>query len=201
VIPDPPVVRLERGVETRLLPLRLADTGGRPRLSTHVVLVDTGDRLVARFRCEDPEPRATLTARDAPLWKEEVVELFVAPGAAAPRRYFELELNPLGAVFDAVVDSPDGDRRSMIVDPSWSCPGLATSVEIDAGRSCWQAKLSLPWRALVEAGPIPLEWRVNLYRVDRPTQGPPEFSAWSVPGVDPPDFHRPDRFGFVTRMG
>lgn len=196
-----PRVQLERGRELALPPLRRATDGGLPRLSTRATLLDDGERLTVRFECEDPEPSATLTARDAPLWQEEVVEVFLAPGSETPRRYFELELNPLGAVFDAVVDSPHGERGGMRVDASWTCGGLETAVVHDRGRGLWRATLAIPWRALAEADPAPADWRLNLYRIDRPSGAPAEFSAWSPTFRDPADFHRPDRFGFVSRFG
>ena len=39
-------------------------------------------------------------------------------------------------------------------------------------------------------------WRANFYRIDR--GDPDEYSAWSPTGADPPDFHRPDRFGLLN---
>ncbi|HSM14186.1 MAG TPA: carbohydrate-binding family 9-like protein [Thermoanaerobaculia bacterium] len=196
-----PRVQLERGRELVLPPLRRATDGGLPRLTTRATLLDDGERLTVRFECEDPEPSATLTARDAPLWQEEVVEVFVAPGHQPPRRYFELELNPLGAVFDAVVDSPRGERDGMQVETAWTCAGLETSVELDPGAGLWHATLAIPWRALARAVPAPADWRLNLCRIDRPSGAPAEFSAWSPTFRDPADFHRPDRFGFVSRFG
>lgn len=197
----PPGLRLERGLEVVLPALRLATDGGTPRLGTRASLLDDGDRLVVRFDCEDPEPRATHTERDAPLWEEEVVEVFLAPGHETPRRYFELELNPLGAVFDTVVVSPRGGREGMRVDASWTCEGLESAAEIDHDRGLWTATMAIPWRSLAEPGTTPAAWRLNLYRIDRPSGSPAEYSAWSPTLRDPADFHLPDRFGFVRRFG
>jgi hypothetical protein len=66
--------------------------------------------LFVRFDCRDPQARATFTARDAPLWQEDAVEVFLAAGVADPETYIELEVNPLGALFDARVANPGGDR-------------------------------------------------------------------------------------------
>jgi len=38
-------------------------------------------------------------------------------------------------------------------------------------------------------------WRGNLYRIERPRDGEPEFSAWSPTLTRPADFHQPARFG------
>ena len=190
------------------LELRLCEAvaGGEPRLATRATLLDRGDALVVRFECADPEPRARYRRRDEPLWEEEVVELFVAPGEATPTRYYELEVNPLGAVFDAIVDSPHGDRREMRVDPGWDCPGLEAGAEIDSAAGLWRALLVVPWAALDLDGERAETWRLNLFRIERPRDGAtgrdgaPEYSAWSPTLVAPADFHRPARFASIRRI-
>lgn len=193
----PPRLRLARGAPVAIELVRAVD-GGPPALATRATLLDDGERLAVDFDCDDPEPWATQRARDAPLWEEEVVELFLAPGAAPPERYFEFELNPLGALFDGAVRSPRGDRRGMTVDAGWNCAGIEWSAARRAGG--WRARLAVPWRALAGAQP-PRLWRANLYRVDRPPRAPAEFSAWSPTLALPADFHRPRRFGFLRRVG
>jgi hypothetical protein len=191
---------LPLGRRVELAPLREATRGGTPRLATTVALRDDGERLHVELVAADPHPRATLAERDADLWTEEVVEVFLAPGAETPRAYCELELNPLGTVFDGRVDCPHGDRRGRTVDRSWTCAGLATRVEIDARRALWRAQLAIPWTA-VGPRPVPARWRLNIFRIDRPPGGEAEFSAWSPTFVLPADFHRPARFGFLDRVG
>lgn len=197
--PPPPRCRLRRGVAERLRPLRRASDGLAPALATVVELVDDGEALRARFRCEDPEPWATLVRRDADLWTEEVVEVFLAPGGATPAGYAELELNPLGTCFDAWVSSPRGDRRDLALDRGWECAGGAVAAARTA--SGWSAELAIPWRALAGGEAAPRLWRANFFRIDRPRAAPAEFSAWSPTWADPPDFHRADRFGFLERLG
>ena len=166
-----PTVRLVRGVPLALPPLVRATDGAPPARATRVTLLDEGERFRLEFDCEDPEPWATLTARDGPLWQEEVVEVFLAPGHATPKSYYELELNPLGAVFDARVECPHGDRRGMRVDPGWDCAGLVTRVAVERARGAWQAAVGVPWRSLAAADVA--EWRLNVYRVERPRGGSP----------------------------
>lgn len=196
---------LRRG-EPLEVELREATRGGPPRRPTRATLLDRGDALVVRFVCVDPEPWATLAERDAPLWREEVVELFVAPGAATPKRYFELEVNPLGAIFDAVVDSPLGDRRGMTVDVAWNCPGLEASAAIDRAAGLWRAEMVVPWAAIGDGSEAIEPWRLNLLRVERPrppddaAAGAAEFSAWSPTFVEPADFHRPKNFASLRRI-
>jgi hypothetical protein len=194
--PEPPsldVPRLgptERLVGLEAVSLRLASDGGPPRLSTAVRVATRGGRLLVRFDGRDRGVDATFTQRDDPLWKEDVFEVFLSP-QARPVVYYEFQVNPLGALFDARVESPDGRRETMRVDVSWNCPGYSARVRRRPGR--WSAFLSIPLEPLsLEPSAI---WRANFYRIDRGE--PDEYSAWSPTGADPPDFHRPERFGYL----
>jgi hypothetical protein len=145
-----------------------------------------------RFDGRDEGVVATHARRDAPLWEEDVFEVFLAPGDEPARLYFELEVNPLGALFDARVASPDLRRATACVDSSWTCPGFAARVT--RGPARWSASLRIPLAELV-SGSAPRVWRANFYRIDRGAVD--EFSAWSPTFADPPDFHVPERFGIL----
>jgi hypothetical protein len=179
------------------LSLVRAQDGAAAVYPTRVRLLDDGRCLHVRFDCDDGDVWATHERRDAPLWEEEVVELFLAPGPEVPSRYFEIEVNPLATLFDATVMNPDGRRETMRVDPSWHAPGLHVRVErpADAG---WRAEIVLPWSDVCEGEP-PAVWRSNFFRIERPRGLLPEFSCWSPTRVDPPDFHKPRCFGRLVR--
>lgn len=176
-----------------------AEKGAAPRQATRVTLDADSTALRVRFDSVDRDPWSTFTRRDEPLWQQEVVEVFLAPGAADPKRYVELEVSPTGVLFDAVVDNPTGHRRDLVADTSWDCPGLAWAAGIVP--SGWWATLDVPWRSVLAAlGEVdfPSVWRANFYRVDRPRDGQPaEYSAASPTLVTPADFHRPERFGVL----
>jgi hypothetical protein len=171
--------------------LRDARTGAPPRLKTAVRLGLRGAELCVRFDGRDAGIVATHTQRDAPLWEEDVFEVFLAPDDP-PRVYFEFEVNPLGALFDARVASPDLARATMRVEAAWDCAGFAARVTRGPGR--WSASLRIPLGALC-AGPLPALWRANFYRIDRGAAD--EHSAWSPTFCDPPDFHVPEKFGVL----
>jgi cellulose/xylan binding protein with CBM9 domain len=181
----------DRLVALPSIPLADARTGARPRLSTAVRVGLRGGTLCVRFDGRDAGVVATLTQRDAPLWTEDVFEVFLAPGEP-PTAYYEIEVNPLGALFDARVESPGLSRASMRVDPAWDCPGLEVSARRREAR--WSATLRIPLASL-HPGPLPPRWRANFYRIDRGPED--EFTAWSPTLADPADFHVPDRFGVL----
>ena len=189
------------------LRLRRSEDGTAPRFPTEVHLDADGSRLRITFRCRDDRRWATLDRRDDPLWQEEVVEVFIAPGAADPTTYFELEVNPLGALFDARVHNPHGRRETLRVDTSWDCPGIDCRVGSTGDSNDWWAELTLPWRSLLEPSDreIPGVWRVGFFRVERPDgAGHPEadeYSCWSPTLRRPADFHVPERLGFLLLDG
>ena len=179
--------------------LRRAQDGGLPMQATAVRVAHDADALLLRFDCDDRDMWATHARRDAALWEEEVVELFVAPGEDDPSEYFEIEVNPLGAIFDARVVSPEGRRDSMRVDPAWNAAGLVTAIERPSPGS-WRADLVIPWGDLCIGAP-PRVWRANFFRIERPRDGDHEFTCWSPTLADPPDFHRPAFFGRIVLDG
>src|SRR5437764_2446042 len=169
--------------------LRRAGDGAAPRLATRLALYHDGDCLTALFLGEDDGVQATYLGHDEPLWKEDVVELFLAP--ERPSRYFEIEINPLGTTFDAVIDSPDLDRATMTTDLAWTCQRLFAAVRTTP--ASLDVVVRVPFASL---GAKPDgEWRANFYRIDRGSGD--EYTAWQPTLKTPPDFHVPRAFGTI----
>jgi hypothetical protein len=172
------------------LELRETKTGAPPQQATTVQLGWTAEELRVLFHCADTHPWATLTARAAPLYEEEVVEVFLDPvGDLAS--YFEIEVNPLNAVLDLVLRR---NRSGYARDFAWRCEDLRTAARVEA--SSWTAELAIPFRSLIAEPPTPgARWRANFFRIDRPPETPRELSAWSPTRLG--TFHVPERFGVV----
>ena len=135
-------------------------------------------------------PKAALTQRDAPLYEEEVVEVFFDP-AGDLEGYFEIEVNPRNAVCDLVLRrTRNGYRKNF----AWNCEGLRTTVEVTA--KSWITEIAIPFASIGPGLPrIGAPWRVNFCRIDRPKNAPRELSAWSPTGR--PNFHVQQRFGWM----
>lgn len=157
--------------------------------------------LHVRFACVDPSPWWTHTARDARLWEEEVVEIFLDP-AGTGRSYYELEISPANVVCDLRVASPWPALRGEV---EWCLEGLETACTRHPDGAGWTATARLPFAGLAalsgEASaampPAPAAWRFNVFRIKRPGGlAAPErdaiYAAWAVP--DAPSFHVPDVF-------
>jgi len=84
----------------------------------------------------------------------------------------------------------------MLSDAAWNAAGLVARVARPRA-DLWRAELSIPWSSIALGAPASDAWRANFFRVERPRGGLPEFSAWSPTHADPPDFHKPARFGVL----
>jgi hypothetical protein len=170
--------------------LRDVVTGAPPGQGTEVRAIWSGDELRVLFIAADKEPWATFTERDAPLYQEEVVEVFIDP-VGDGLSYFEFEVNPLNAVLDLVLRR---NRSGLLKDFGWRCEGLRTAARVLPGG--WTAELAIPFCSLVAEPPhAGALWRMNFCRIDRPRDRQRELSAWSPTGRA--SFHVPERFGEV----
>jgi hypothetical protein len=169
--------------------------GKGPRLQTTVALYADSKCLNIVYQAEDDAVIATYLGHDEPLYKEDVVEAFLAP--ADIRRYYEIEINPLGTTLDARVDSPDGVRATMQIDLAWDCENLFAAIRKTPGMV--ETVVRIPFESLEAGRPSPGdEWRGNFFRVDRGQSGRDEFSAWSPTMKNPPDFHVAGAFGRIV---
>lgn len=183
-----------------LEPFVVADGSGPARQQTVVRVCQDERALYLRFDCEDRDIWGTYSRRDEPIYEQEAVELFLAPGEEDPVDYYELEVSPLGALFDARIHNPTSRRDDLVVDVGWDCPGIRWAAGIRKELRHWWAALIVPWSALVPSGPPPAVFRANFYRIERPRDGAAEFSCWSPTFTDPADFHKPAFFG-VLELG
>ncbi len=173
----------------------------RVALQSRVRLLWDEDYLYASFAAMDDDVWATKTERDAALWEEEVVELYLDPDGDR-LNYLEFEVNPLGTPIDLLIPYA-GAQAEWQKCAQWNCAGLAAAARVfgtpddrtdrDHG---WTAELAIPFAALpAEQGVPPLAgtlWRAQFFRIDRPAdQTEPSCSSWN----DTPVFHLPERFG------
>jgi cellulose/xylan binding protein with CBM9 domain len=178
--------------------LRCATDGTAARQSTTAALYFDDEMLTFVFSGADDRIVATHLRHDAPLYEEDVVEVFLAPSTI--EEYFEIEVNPLGTTFDARIESPDGVRGTMKTDLAWNCDGLFAGVRRSiAGRiagATFDVVIRVPFAALGRGTPADGEaWRANLFRIDRHPVAGDEFLAWQPTMRTPADFHLPAAFG------
>jgi hypothetical protein len=182
--------------------LRRATDATAPRLATSIAVWYDDAFLNVLFCATDDEITATHLQHDAPLYEQDVVEVFLAPVALAD--YFEIEISPRGTIFDARVHSPDGARATMQVDKEWNCNGLFAAVRQvveSSGAMTIDTIVRIPFAALDRKTPsAEEEWRGNFFRIDRHPRGD-EFSAWQPTLRTPADFHVTAAFGVLRFAG
>ena len=160
----------------------------RPELATEVRALWSAKYLYFSFSC----PFTRLTVFDKPsanerlgLWDRDVVEVFLAPDAARPKRYAEFELAPTNERLDVLVDLPEKDF-------AWDS-GFTSSVKVDDVARRWRAEFRIPLSALAGAEAKPgARLRLNLFRSDRAADA---FLAWNPTLQN--TTHVPERFGVL----
>jgi hypothetical protein len=168
---------------------RMLQTDGPmpPRFPTHFRALVRDHTLYLGIEADDPAVAArTLMAqeRDAMVWEDDSIELFLTPDPARPEHYFQVVVNLAGVVFDREVGGAgDGIK--------WNSAGVSQTA---FGQDRWTLELALPLRELGIADLAPgTLWRFNLCRNKR--SGPSdlhESSQW-VPTVR--NYNSPHEFG------
>lgn len=192
----------------RLSPFVHHDTMASSRVKTEVRIWYDDEALYLGWICEDGDIQATLRRRDSKFWEEEVVEFFVTPKALD--RYFELQWNPLGGTFDAIIQNKLGaEGRSEKFDGDWSftATNMAWALQVDGSvqqssdrDQRWTVEVRIPFSDLKVKTPKRGEvWRGNFYRFNRDQGREPELLSWS-PTIWP-GFHQPTRFGYLRFAG
>ena len=151
------------------------------------------EALHVRFVCVQQEPpivseNPRTDQKTLGLWDRDVCEIFLAPDAPRPERYFEFEAAPTGEWVDlGIVVTPTGRETD------WDfVSGFTTAARLD--REQVTIGMRIPWS---EAIPKPTAgdlWRVNLFRCVGP-EAPERYLAWLPTRTPEPNFHVPEVFG------
>jgi hypothetical protein len=169
----------------------------------------TASTLYVRFDADDTSPWFTMTQRDASIWEEEVVEVFLDPVGQGVD-YYELEISPANVLCDLRVRRP---YPNLLSETIFDLDGLESAVRMHEGTDQppgWTATAAMPFAGLrglpvadaIRLPPCPGDtWRFNVFRIKRPN-GPLRrtegaiLAAWSPTGT--PSFHVPAAFQPLT---
>jgi hypothetical protein len=170
---------------------------GPPAQRTEARLMWDNRFLYGRFVCEEKSPLATLTGHDQPLYNENVVEIFLDP-LGTGHVYYELEVNPLNASYDALIlndirkPGPRGKRFQGF--PAWDPKSFAHCSQVED--NVWTVMLRIGFEDLCLSPNVPPRpgdaWRGNLLRIDKDETNLRCY-AWSPPRIL--DFHNSRAFG------
>jgi len=131
-------------------------SGADAYLDTRAAVLWDDQNLYVGYWIEEPHVTATLTRRDAPIYQDNDVELFIA----GPDGYYEFEINAFGTIYEVLFfwldafekkgyhNRPEFDRSAEGAKPfngvaykhprgrrigfwNWDMPGLRSAVYID----------------------------------------------------------------------
>lgn len=187
-----------------------------PRLETRAKMLWDEEYFYVAAELEEPDVWATLTERDATIFRDNAFELFIDPDGDT-HNYYELEVNAFGTVWDLFLVKPFRDGGASL--SAWDIRGLEVGVHVNGTLNNpgdtdegWSVELALPWRVLEEAAPGERpprpgeQWRLNFARAQWPLtvvdgayrkekEGEAEWWTWASQGTV--NMHKPERFGYV----
>ena len=218
-IPLPPGYQVARTTAPHARLLAADDAAWRPApaiawgqapFGTRFRALWTESMLYVRFDADDTSPWSTMTERDACIWEEEVVEIFLDP-AGRGIDYYELEISPANVLCDLRVRRP---YPNLLSEAIFDLDGVESAVRLQGqgpGEAPgWIATAAMPFAGLrelpvadvIRLPPSPGDtWRFNVFRIKRPN-GPMRrtdgaiLAAWSPTGT--PSFHVPAAFQPLT---
>jgi alpha-galactosidase len=162
-----------------------------PHRQTEARLLWTPDvlyvKFVARYHVITVFDDADAGGRRDKLWDRDVAEVFLHPDPVQLRCYKEFEVSPNGFWIDLeIVNGALQHLKS----------GLQQRVRIDEPKKIWTAELAIPMKSLTQHFDTASVWRVNFFRVEGRTE-PRFYSSWQPTNTPQPNFHVPERFGFL----
>lgn len=187
-----------------------------PRLETRAKILWNEDYFYVAAELEEPDVWATLTERDATIFRDNAFEVFIDPDGDT-HNYYELEVNAFGTAWDLFLTKPSGDGRVSL--SAWDIRGMEVGVHVNGTLNNpgdtdegWTVELALPWAVLEEAAPGERspqpgeQWRLNFARAQWPLtvvdgtyrkaeDARADWWTWASQGTV--NMHKPERYGYV----
>lgn len=151
--------------------------------------------------------QASVKDFDGSVFKDDCVEIFVAPDAEDVSQYVGFEMNVLGTLLDYTA-SKAGNGPTKGFDYPWNSDGveiksvlkeqstLNNNDDLDRG---WVLEMKIPLKNFASLqknpGEKPQTWRANLNRCKGPDRG--EYGTWSSTRTEKPNFHLSQYFGYL----
>jgi hypothetical protein len=194
------------------------DVKPRPRYRTRAKMLWDEEYFYIAAWLDEPHVWATLTERDAIIFRDNDFEVFIDPDWDT-HNYTEYEVNAFATEWDLLLVRPYRDGAPAIHE--WDIPGLLSGTrvygtindpsDIDEG---WSVEIAFPWEGIrrTTRATMPPEdgdvWMINFSRVEwdvEPAQdgqgyvkiqGRPEHNwVWSPQGLI--NMHFPEQWGYV----
>lgn len=158
-------------------------------------LLWSDEALYVRFDC--PQTEALIVSREPQterktigLWDRDVCEIFIAPDAREPERYFEFEAAPTGEWLDLAIR---WTHHKRITDWEFNS-GMTAAAQ--ASEESITVVMRIPWKSMGRAPQAGTRWRANLFRCVG-TGEKRGYLAWQPTRTEEPSFHVPQVFGEI----
>lgn len=196
------------------------DVNLKPRFLTNAKLLWNEEYLYVLAQMEEPHINGDITVRDAVIFHNNDIELFVKPNPWS-MHYAEFEVNALGTLWDLLLLKPYRNGGPAVT--SWDAKGTTLAIGIngtinqpeDKDKS-WVMEMAIPMNSLKEIGSKRLPssyWRLNFSRVQwryivnskgqyeklRDEKGkiiPEDNWVWAQQSAI--DMHRPEHWGYLV---
>ena len=196
-------------------PFGLSSGAGAPSEQTNASIWYDSSMLWVSYAVQDSQIYSPYSQCDDSLYNADVVECFVGPAstvsATGLSKYIEIEVSPFDVLFVSNVTNSNG-QCSGIVGDLLDCAStgiyhdtkLCNTTSECSGLVGYRVQLGIPWSLLMTFFPgqpaVPLNWRVNLFRIDHWVSPPlpTQYQAWSPDFASPACFHMPAYFGYVN---
>jgi hypothetical protein len=193
----------------------------KPEYNTRLKMLWDENYLYLYCEMQEPHIWGNIEKRDAIIYFNNDFEVFIDPSGTT-KNYGEIEINPLGTIFDLSLDKPYkvGGKPNI----HWDLKNLQSAIQIygtinnyDDLDSLWTVEMAIPLKAFVNFKNKPKsfpkegeQWRINFSRVEwqfeiidgkyqrKQTDGkflPENNWVWSPQKVI--NMHEPEKWGFL----
>lgn len=188
---------------------KYATDGRISDFKTEVEVWYSEDYFNIKFECkgDDFVNQNIMQIHNAPLYNQEVFEVFISEGEADPKKYLEVEINPNNALWIGWIDNPTLGSETQTLNKMVDPEEAKILHAVQKTENSWSGSLKIPWKLIGKE--INENYRINFYRIRSNThhENPDwicdettcDFVCWSptLSGQNAA-FHRPKRFGLMT---
>lgn len=184
--------------------IRGVDYKPAPTKETRMKMLWDDEYLYVAGIIDEDQVTASLTERDAIIYKDNDFEIFLDPDGDG-KFYFEFECNAFGTLMDLIMDKPYKDGGNFFM--PWDCKNIRLKVHVDgkindARRTDkgWTVEWAIPFASLAIGFDSPTKfnpWRINFSRVEwLKKEGPEENWVWNPTGEV--NMHLPAQWGCLN---
>lgn len=136
-------------------------------------------------------PQPVTDSETLGLWDRDVCEIYIAPDAENPSRYFEFEAAPTGEWVDlGILLTAEGRHTDWDYSSGFTVGAKVSTSQLTV-------RMNIPWSDSIPKPKPNDRWLINLFRCVGP-EAPDRYLAWRPTGTPEPNFHVSEAFGSLV---